>query len=66
MSPGFHLVDFVFGVNHENQEAGESNIPLRNPSDGKLLLRTSSNYNKLLGIVAFSTRKLYRNCSTGL
>ena len=28
-------------------------IPLRNPSGGKLLLRSSSSYNKLLGRVAF-------------
>ena len=45
----------VFGVNQENQEIrrlGESTIPLCNSNGGKLLLRPSSSYHKLLGRVA--------------
>ena len=34
---------------------GESKIPLHNPSGGKLFLRPSTSYNKLLGEVKFRT-----------
>ena len=47
--------DFIllFRVNQENLGAGESKIPLCDPSGRKLLLRPSSSYNKLMGWVAF-------------
>ena len=35
-----------FGVIQENEKAGDSEIPLRKPSNGKLLFRFSSTSNK--------------------
>ena len=45
---GFCLVQIKI-----NKRQVESKIPLCNPSDGKLLLRSSASYNKLLDRVAF-------------
>ena len=42
-------VFLVTAVNQVNRIQGESKIPLCNSSGGKLLLRPSSSYNKLLG-----------------
>ena len=44
-----------FGVNQENLRDQRVKIPLCNPNAGKILLRASASYNKLLGIAEFRT-----------
>ena len=63
LSPRFHHEFFEFGVNQENCEAVRSEIPLCNPSGGKLLLRPFSSYSYLLGWVAFRILQKFMSSS---
>ena len=54
VNPIFHIVVFVFGVNHDIiRRQGESKIPICNLIDRKFLLGPAT-YNKLLERIAFS------------
>ena len=62
VSPRFHLIVFVFGVNKRIRRQGKSKIP--NTNGGTLLHRPSSSYRKLFNRVAFRIQHPRRSSSS--